>query len=1203
MTVQVFVGFGGSGGKALAKLAELIADDAELSDRGDRDFYFLLVDTDIDMIEEAERDIRAGFKRINGANPCIESIRLASGVGRLQDLVHARLGDIVAKGLKGREPEALKEAKRHWYFRDGTPFSARRLPAPLTEGAGQCPLAAHFAAWDKVPAMRATLDRIRVEMQRRLHELNDELQVDLVVVGSLAGGTGRGCWQLLSLVARSVFPNCKPHAYLFDASVFAKTARINPDQAWRMQVNSYTGLSEIVGWIRNDHSQMPMRFALPPLDGLDSGQYCIDTDKIARSDEAYRTGRTPADNFYIITGASDSHTILSADEAYQLVAIALLARLAIPAVSSAHANGLHYGSCGAAIARVPVTAIHECIVACARELALEQILAADGASAQLASDLFCDKIQFSVKDAARGGQGSGKDTLIYEYRSGMLERMDRKSVSKRFKESKPTDAVLKEIEGMELLSPRRTDVQASLAAAVATRFGQPAGGTVDEILRAQLERCLTKFFESGGTAKGEGGAPMEIGTAVEFLAAIGRCASELKARASKIYANAKNGNRDLAADMRAELEKAESRRYVVFGERWQKHEVEHLDRLMDALSLEANSLVLAESLIAFVDTLIRLVDEYAGALKPFVGAVQEHEGACQQRFTDLYNRTFMHGNLAAISREMGSWRSGTRAVSRQLKPIDRIDEVRQFVSEQVLASGGGAAFGRQRASMIDEVRRVLFDADARASVSGSAGLRDAAQRKYKDDALPEFLTKISVPAEAMERRYNLWKTVESIEQRVRGLLEENIGDVVGCEQLQDAFEAIFGVRHDRALGPGNREELRFSILPTRFLVQELAFVVASQCDPMVQLDRREITGRHADDRVTVFVPFTGGTDDRKQFEEEARTVATDRYKRKSGGEIADRWLRRFVRAEIKEYEVEAGGGLAYTIVAHSHFTIPDFEVKSFDGITSFQTWRSDAVVREWLQRCESPNADSVFLETDGNFGVGYIHPDFLKAPWCEEHTDGQPPSGHRWAPWRESPALRRQSSAALDAIIYALCGNLPSRESEYAKQAAAVLQAIANVEPSEGSGYKWSMPLLHRQANGSWKLARRCFGRASGLIQAVHGDWEAGKEFSTLQQFIKWIGGSDLQQLTRDGQNFVAAVGGERDLVREHVVSKIEDENGHTRRKSVTVSLAAFLDEYAKTYLPRRTEEQHLKEEPLVANMSKRLDSGGFDWEAPSAGA
>ena len=77
MSIELFVGFGGSGGKTLAAFARMVADDSELADQGDRKFYFLLVDTDSGDLKRAKAMIEKEFRRSANSSPVIETLDLA----------------------------------------------------------------------------------------------------------------------------------------------------------------------------------------------------------------------------------------------------------------------------------------------------------------------------------------------------------------------------------------------------------------------------------------------------------------------------------------------------------------------------------------------------------------------------------------------------------------------------------------------------------------------------------------------------------------------------------------------------------------------------------------------------------------------------------------------------------------------------------------------------------------------------------------------------------------------------------------------------------------------------------------------------------------------------------------------------------------------------------------------------------------------
>ena len=110
----------------------------------------------------------------------------------------------------------------------------------------------------------------------------------------------------------------------------------------------------------------------------------------------------------------------------------VIARLAIPQVSSSHANGLHYGSCGATIARVPISAIEEAIKVGAKEIVLEQLLESDSAAATDDANRFIAKLDdegrtFFHERFVRGltQEGAAKAMNVTRARIKLLEKAQR----------------------------------------------------------------------------------------------------------------------------------------------------------------------------------------------------------------------------------------------------------------------------------------------------------------------------------------------------------------------------------------------------------------------------------------------------------------------------------------------------------------------------------------------------------------------------------------------------------------------------------------------------------------------------------------------------------------------------------------------------------------------------------------------------------
>ena len=105
------------------------------------------------------------------------------------------------------------------------------------------------------------------------------------------------------LEARRVPEICFFYGFFFDASVFDKIANQNKDQMpLRIHVNSLTGISEIVGWIRNDRMPDRSPFQLPQIKAFASGDFALDTRKIVDVRLPIdKRGVTPIDNVFLIT--------------------------------------------------------------------------------------------------------------------------------------------------------------------------------------------------------------------------------------------------------------------------------------------------------------------------------------------------------------------------------------------------------------------------------------------------------------------------------------------------------------------------------------------------------------------------------------------------------------------------------------------------------------------------------------------------------------------------------------------------------------------------------------------------------------------------------------------------------------------------------------------------------------------------------------
>lgn len=384
-TLTVLFGFGGSGGKTIASLAELLTTDPNAAEFARERIHVVLCDTDEGDLRKNREAIRRAFAdRCPGLEMQVENFSLSTNVDAFSDLVEARMGDGAISSIDGRT--RIRDA---WWFDDeGVPFSAERLPLPPNAGAGQCPLVSHFLSWDKLEEFPRVLDRINEHALNKRHM--EDYSVELIMVGSLAGGTGRGCWQLLSLKAREYFgqmgQSCRPIGFFMDQAVFKDVQRNRPEQEVKLKVNSLTGLSELAMWLRSDRrfpdatsragEPRERRFSLPNLRKPDSPESdVIDTDRYMPESERARVGRSPIHKAYVFSDKSSSMEVTSADQVYEVCSAAIYGRLMIGQMRSDDANQPSRAAATAtSVLQVPVTDIRQVVQAKAKAERCKMIL-------------------------------------------------------------------------------------------------------------------------------------------------------------------------------------------------------------------------------------------------------------------------------------------------------------------------------------------------------------------------------------------------------------------------------------------------------------------------------------------------------------------------------------------------------------------------------------------------------------------------------------------------------------------------------------------------------------------------------------------------------------------------------------------------------------------------------------------------------------
>ena len=375
-TLHILFGFGGTGGKTIVELANIATHDPVAAELIRERVHIILADTDAGDLRKSCRDVNEAFmQRVPGGPPPISILQLGLGSDIFQDLVQARYE---AAQKSGRDGNGLRILREHWWFdAEGQPFSAHRMPMAINAGAAQCPMVSHFLAWDGMQNMERVLEEVTIHTKnvRRM----EKFSVELYLVTSLAGGTGRGCWQLLSLKAREFFGKnnqpCRPTGFFMDSSVFGEIMRNRPDQRVKLEVNSLTGLSELAMWLR-ETKEPEKKFVLPNLaDPGDERVASLSTENFMPEADRARRGRSPVHKAYVFTSQSSSVFLDRAQDVYKACAAALYGRLSLTATRSSDANSPARAAVTAtSVLYVPVSDIRQTIKTCAKGARARQFL-------------------------------------------------------------------------------------------------------------------------------------------------------------------------------------------------------------------------------------------------------------------------------------------------------------------------------------------------------------------------------------------------------------------------------------------------------------------------------------------------------------------------------------------------------------------------------------------------------------------------------------------------------------------------------------------------------------------------------------------------------------------------------------------------------------------------------------------------------------
>ena len=1138
-TVNILLAFGGSGGKTVASLMEQMANDPQAARVASQRVHIVLCDTDDGDLEKARARIEQAFSSTGLSNPPkIEMFRLADSVDLFQDLVSER--------MRAMTPEGKATIRQYWWFeptRDGRgdrPFSASSMPENVNRGAAQCPLVSHFLAWDKLAEFELVLEKIATHCKNTLNL--EHFSVDLFVIAGLAGGTGRGSWQALAFKAREYFWQdkngrraCRPIGFFFDWTCFRDVAAQRPEQAIKLQVNSYTGLSELSMWLRSalpadgliaQHDAGVARekaFLLPSLRApADRSAAAIDTERyMPESDEA-RLGRTPIHRAYIFTGTSRSMSVQTSDEAYQLAAAAIYGRLCISQTRSADSNEPERACATAtSVLAVPIARIRLAILKFANTHRIAQLLHGEtrgdgsgGPRQPLTRSEGRDGIvvldqdlRGKIADARRGLErllaiGSrdqfaalgdcpqldpGNPLSVLAFK--VCERGERAVVGQLDNREK-RDAILDEV------ARAQQNIAGTVPGAVGEAFRdlvQRLGVTTGDLVGADLQKqrrhqrsmIIGKFVVEKVLSALRDGVGPACAMAEELRQAAEKSQRAIQAAAAEDDSGAPNtSDREWAKPY-----------FGIFGRIRLTQQDGFRQAVRSRLCAAAYPSV-ARELKDLAAAIVEHIELLRKALEDTVKVLEDQRHRIEREAHELRKECFtelrgMEGGRLNDQNRMREqlMKDKLRPVSkmlRRLRPIYREAEFQEIVARLA---------GDSKAVETARVELQTFLSSRVAAIEERSERNAYEFRTALEDQLRNLLERQSVEFKDLRDVYNLEIVLDRLceawfdtyrerkaDQQWVSSFSREVEALVGYD-LQGEFERI----HDQASGHSIKEDDLRPLTGSEIL-SRAALKLAAGCDPFVQYsssgDRR--------DRATVILPNHPVPGRSKTYSAQVEVLS-----RESGN-----------FAHVKAVESVDN---FFTLVATADLPKVNFADTGWDGWFSEP---ADPAVRKWLDWCEDDQGVAPFKTADGSVGLGYICPKYVKDPHL---------SARRWKPWVKDDRNREQMHRKWVALAYSLLGNgwyKTEVKSEWADRYAKFVEVFRktfggvpgpdwHVEapnpdfPAE----LWTLPLIEEKEGGRGPTFKRrtWTSTAQGLRLTGLDPRDVDDVTSSMRKFVNWF--------------------------------------------------------------------------------------------------
>jgi hypothetical protein len=1107
---RLYVGMGGSGIKTLAEFVSLLTQHSEESKKSEVFMAYLLVDTDGGELDMYKKRIDDAYRHIH-REPIIRTVHLSADITDFASFVATKL-------QKGGHHERLKEV---WWYRSDRPdepFTALNLKDAPTKGAGQCPLVSTFLAWNQMRQIDATIDDLLNDLKNRSVQ-GENLQnwtLDVSLVSSLAGGTGRGCWHLVASKIREKLRDLnvrpKPVGFFFDSSVFAEDVK-REEQVMKLRVNSITGVSELVAWLRNEYERdtdlTPFRFQLPSLEhpGVPSSDL-IDTAKLSSTVAGEQllgvSGRAPISAAYLIFGAGKQGTLGEASAYYRSVANALYARLFGSTASKNINEAGHLNGLAAATISVSIAGIQEYVREYVQLFLPSRFSAVkETQKCERVADAFVSRLMMPdvVEQTGKPDADNVPQRIYHTIISrigGRKHHLEETLKERHYEEAESTAAVLAkwpEEQEEEIAQLVRQDVVLQLWGTQNNSDKSSVGGNLRTAFELAVEltkqdynrifgesddvKPVNPISEAAHRLLREPAVTMQSAGRSETLdmTSYGTKHAIATLIHQKLIAIAKRLENDRAMPDSSQdvVSPAEELRRARTGFLKTSVSEEEADNVLASVErwvvLKSNKAIrnhLSELLYDAADDITALAAAFADVTKQLVQSADDHrEATGRSKDNNFWNDKDFERILKA-----GRSTFEQEILSAQTLQAVADDESLQDQFESLMTKESSVGFHEARRNFVAHVQHWI-DEKSHWIDEKSRSPDSTLNRKLPDiihENLKGMADQFMLPDDFYEDHFGFLKTVEGLVRSWGNKMIDRMGSPQDKQKLSSVFRNQFGIDYPESKGRGPKELDQKELENFTFEVcRAMAIRLGGRCDPLFQ-QRFDEGERPTYDNVAVVLPTERKFD--KLFAEEAEREAKRNPQFAAAGQFS-----------VVPTCGTLDAGNPYTMFAYATQQFEDWRNDSgMARIASLEYYKTPAVLN-WLRACEDPTGASVFLDSKelkrfgisscrDIYGLGFISPLFVHDKTLKEL---------RWSPWDESKARSKDKrSDRIDLLAYALLKTPPT---DCAKHFEAVLKKA-----------DWTWPLLAwrdgraEDALPTWHFMRRAIRKCTEVTATKERD-------------------------------------------------------------------------------------------------------------------